>query len=365
MRKIARLSILRGFLFCGLLVAVGCSQPVDKTTVSAATGGVIGAGLGAIIGSQTGSTSGGLAIGAAAGTLAGAMIGNTLESQEVSMRTQDEAIERQEQRIAAQRGEIDELRRINQDDSGKGATGARGSSSTYNAAAYNRGYPQREKVKLNPPAVARTQVSASAGVPARAGATAAATTSYADSAAVSRAVPVQNRAVLAERSAEEPKAKLGSLRENDLGVQADTQAEQLTHNTAVIGEVEQTDSYSQQAASPQVLDSAEALRSMSPQCKEAHSEAGRARLVEDSADKLYHYRRALRLCPGTAQYHLELGETYLAMNRASDAEFELREALRLDPQLATAEQLLAKSGNSSADPSFAAGYDVDENDRSY
>ena len=100
-------------IFCVSLVA--CTEPGQMTGIGAATGGVVGAGLGAIVGNQTGNAGSGLAIGAVAGAGAGAAVGNVLEAQDQAIRQQDEAIERQEQVIRAQRGELDQLRRLSQD----------------------------------------------------------------------------------------------------------------------------------------------------------------------------------------------------------------------------------------------------------
>lgn len=111
--KIISASVL-AVVASGLL---GCTEPGETTTVGAATGGVLGAGLGAIIGSQTGSAGGGLVLGALAGSAAGGAVGNVLEGQEKTLRTQDEAIERHERTIQAQRAELEELRRINQETS--------------------------------------------------------------------------------------------------------------------------------------------------------------------------------------------------------------------------------------------------------
>ncbi len=64
------------------------------------------------------------------------------------------------------------------------------------------------------------------------------------------------------------------------------------------------------------------------------------------ADKLFHFRRALRLCPDSADYHNGLGEVYLVLNRKNDAEFEFKEALRLNPSLYIAKKNLNMINNS-------------------
>jgi hypothetical protein len=78
----------------------------------------------------------------------------------------------------------------------------------------------------------------------------------------------------------------------------------------------------------------------SADCLKAEEEIGRVTAETDTADKLFHYRRALRLCPDNAAYHNGLGEVYLSLNRSSDAEFEFREALRVDPRSRQAQKNL-------------------------
>ncbi len=81
---------------------------------------------------------------------------------------------------------------------------------------------------------------------------------------------------------------------------------------------------------------------LSESCKSAQEEVSRASASKEHADKLFFYRRALRLCPEDASIHNGLGEIYKALNRNVDAEFEFREALRLDPSLAVAQENLSK-----------------------
>jgi tetratricopeptide (TPR) repeat protein len=70
---------------------------------------------------------------------------------------------------------------------------------------------------------------------------------------------------------------------------------------------------------------------LSKECARAQNEVRAAFAAREVADKLFHYRRALRLCPDDPIYHNGLGEVYRSLARWEDAEFEFREALRLDP----------------------------------
>jgi tetratricopeptide (TPR) repeat protein len=90
-----------------------------------------------------------------------------------------------------------------------------------------------------------------------------------------------------------------------------------------------------------VIDAAPSA-AVSEECKKADAEVVKASESKEPADQLFHYRRALRLCPGKAEYHLGLGRVYQSLKRSSDAEFEFREALRLDPSLSAAKESLEK-----------------------
>lgn len=69
----------------------------------------------------------------------------------------------------------------------------------------------------------------------------------------------------------------------------------------------------------------------STECTQAQSELVKAQAALESADKLFHVRRALRLCPEEPLFHHSLGKLYQTLGRSADAEFEFQEARRLDP----------------------------------
>lgn len=77
-----------------------------------------------------------------------------------------------------------------------------------------------------------------------------------------------------------------------------------------------------------------------PECTKAQEEVELASKTDVLADKLFYYRKALRLCPESATYHNGLGEVFLTLNRKEDAEFEFKEALRIDSSLQVAERNL-------------------------
>lgn len=82
----------------------------------------------------------------------------------------------------------------------------------------------------------------------------------------------------------------------------------------------------------------------SPSCLEAENEASRARQASSDADKLFYFRRALRLCGESSNFHFETGKAYLAIGREEDAAFEFRAAVELDSQNQAAKQMLTSLG---------------------
>lgn len=286
-------NIVKGLVLTIAILGVGCTEPGETTGVAAATGGVIGAGLGAIVGSQTGSAGGGLAIGAAAGAAGGALLGNALEAQEQGIRAQDEAIERQERTIAAQRAELEELRRMGQD---------------------NVGFKNRLKTSMDQssPRLPNQQV-------ARVG-----TTTNANSYAVPSGSPKEKDLPIpvaqgAYGSAQAPVSNTSTGKSYSDSLYGSYAWQNKAGNSA--GSTAQVE-----AVKPTSLNA-----NVSTECRQAEEETSKAKVAAEMADKLFHYRRAIRLCPTKPEYHNGLGEVYLALNRRDDAQFEFKEALNIDP----------------------------------
>jgi hypothetical protein len=274
-----------------LVAALGCTKPKETTAVSAATGGAIGAGLGAIIGNQTGDAGSGLAIGAVAGAATGALIGNALQAQQESVRSQDEAIERQERMIAAQRTEITELRNLNPDvvEQKRLALQKRGPS-PYGTRNVNTSAPGS-----------------------------------------------------LSRNSSDPLARLDmrsqSLNERSLGAPSVKAAPVLAAekpNRPTSAQPKSAKASDEGASAKHVSMNSESSES----CGEAEKDRTAAQNAVDSSDKLFHLRRALRLCPNNARMHHELGKVYVSMDRKNDAEHEFKQALGLDPSYAPAKQSL-------------------------
>jgi len=75
-------------------------------------------------------------------------------------------------------------------------------------------------------------------------------------------------------------------------------------------------------------------------CSDAEGEAGRARAAATDTDKIFYYRRALRLCKSKPDFHIEIGKVYASIGRKEEAEFEFSKALEIDPNNSEAQDEL-------------------------
>ena len=292
------------------LSAAACTDPGETTGVGAAAGGAVGAGLGAIIGSQVGDAGAGLAIGAAAGAGTGAAVANAFEAQEKAIQTQEEAIARQERLIAAQQGEITELRHRSQDPApARGAIEPRRTASPLSQSEVleaDRLAMRRDAVANNIPSAAERRMAQPVEAP------------------VVPPVRPETKAVV-----ESPVAARGAYDWKS--------AERSAANPAPVKAIAAPPP---PAPAPVEAKPAAFKAAAGDECGEADKEVQRAAQVGALADKLFHYRRALRLCPNNPAYHNSIGEVYVSLQRMNDAEFEFREALQLDPGYAPAQKNL-------------------------
>jgi len=292
------------------LALSACTKPKQTTAIGAAAGTAIGAGLGAIIGNQTGNAGSGVAIGAVAGAATGALVGNALQAQKEAIASTDEAISRQDQALRAQRSEIEELRRMQSDTS-------TGQTSTVNAYLVEQ---KRMELRKRGPAP-RGQQSVSRYVPPPLPSKSSeplARYSGKPSQSVPRVAPAQQPKI--ENSAP-PSSTGGSLKEVDLASAASAQAP---------------------AVAPQQDTTAKAAlkTSVDSTCEESKQVREAATSATDDSEKLFHLRKALRLCPNSAETHYEMGKTYLNMDRAADANYEFKQALSINPGHKEARQSL-------------------------
>jgi tetratricopeptide (TPR) repeat protein len=308
--------------------AISCTPAKETTAYGAATGGAIGAGLGAIVGNQTGDPGSGLVLGTVAGSATGALIGNALQAQQEKVDRQEAVIAKHENVIKAQRSELDELRRMGQDPTASGSSLGNANPPLerdlgVGPSVGSQSLNQQGPIHLNPPKLDGARASASS------------LTSYSQP-PVPRSdtvvKPVANTNIATEQTETTTVTRSAFSAEQANPVEdttalvpaapADEKAGVAWENTSAAAVVPQ-------GAAP------------SGDCVKAQEEVGAVESSSDPADKLYHYRRALRLCPDNSPYHNGLGEIYLSLKRPDDAEFEFREAVRLDAGNAQAKKNLA------------------------
>lgn len=332
-------------LFCvsmAVLIATsGCTRPRQTTAVGSGIGGALGAGLGAIVGNQTGNAGSGLAIGAAAGAATGAIIGNALQAQDEKTTAQNETLKRQEKQLQAQRNEIAELRSMNSD-SGYAAT----PRYRYRQPSIDSSSPEVERQ------MARLQ---QRGPNPRNPGVAAYRESTYKPTTVTTPTKKENQSLArydvrsqmqAEKSVEKPKTQPAATT-------TDTEPKTVAAVQLSKERLPDPEPETKQATEKEVIpetspesDTESTGKKVVPatnsaECKEALNEKELALASAENSDKLFHLRRALRLCPTNAAFHYELGNTYAAMERTSNAEEEYKQALSIDPSMAAAKNALA------------------------
>ena len=323
------------------LLTSACTEPGRTTGYAAAAGGALGAGLGAIVGSQVGSAGAGLAIGAAAGAGAGAAIGNALEANDKKMAAHDERLNRQDELIRAQRNEIASLRNVDRDtypaaSTGNGSTrgGVRGVAAS-NFADRSTG---KGATALDTGGVRYASASEIAAAKSRAEGMANAQSSRAQlssnyiktaSASTTTASVKPSLPVSETRRGDTAKTD-DSVSEKNL-IDTPTSAISATgHESMVNSKIDKAPTTTSDDASDTTTATVNTT-SKTTECSNGEEEVAKADQASDSADKQFHLRRALRLCPTSAKYHVTLSDLYLTLNRRDDAIFEAKEALRLDP----------------------------------
>lgn len=295
------------------LVISGCTKPKQTTAVGSVAGGAIGAGLGAIVGNQTGNAGSGVAIGAVAGAATGALIGNALQAQDEKVAAQRETLRRQEQSIRAQRSEIEELRRM-QSDTGYSST------RTHNVNAYLVEQKRLQLQKRGPAPRGQPDSSSYSPPPL----------------ALKSSEPLARyESTKAPASIEQEKVKASAA--VGKGIQERELASAHSTNTIAVKTEAQVEAVA-------IKDDTKAKIAETTHAKSGCEEGKEAREIaassSDDSDKLFHLRKALRLCPNNAETHYDLGKAYLNMDRAADANYEFKQALSIDPSFTQAQESL-------------------------
>lgn len=336
----------------------------DEPTQGAVVGGAMGAGLGAIIGSQTGSAGAGLAIGGLVGAGTGAAIGSSLQERNEAMRAQEEQLERQQQRIAANRRAIEQLQAgrdprtaaVNRSFSSPATGSGRVGAALSPVETSGIGTDRRAALKAAPPMLKAAPITSAP----RSAATVTERELIPSERSSTEAIP--------SRSFESPKI-VEQARTGSLSVGVNSSGNSRVAGTTIKAErerievpvvPEEIERISVDPESEAVEKVAEELPKFGGEsgaitaglqtgpkdddCLIADGELNLAAKAAASADKLFHQRKALRLCPNSARSHIAIAETYLSLGRRSDAEFELREALRIEPSNETAAAKLKEIG---------------------
>lgn len=281
--------------------------------MATATGAAVGTGLGAIIGSQAGSAGGGMAIGALAGAATGAAIGSQFERQEGELEHQRLKLERQEELLKANRARLEDYR---QGSDARGSLGVVNTPSGYRGSGRAVPYSAAEATDLTPaPRVPEKKLAPrQVDVPAR----------VVEKKRVEPVLEVAEKKVTEtplENPVETPKQELPVVKSSTLPPPAGTEESMPAKSTTPPAESD-------------------------GDCTKAAQEFSRAKSSVSDADRLFYLRRALRLCPSNASYHLEVGRIYNRLGRTEDADYEFRQALDLEPGNAEAKKELARLSES-------------------
>lgn len=329
-----------------LFVTVGCTQPGETTGLGAAAGGALGAGLGAIIGSQSGAAGSGLALGAVAGSAGGALIGNAFQAQQEAIRTQDEAIERQERMVRAQRSEIEELRKMNQDTPSRRAVPSSVAASSVSQNRSKISVPSQQAAR-RVPQIANSQ-------PQRASAP------VIDTEDLRRPAAKAEMETIRKIEEEAPRAKLREPSRDETRIVERDLTDPSFRDVPIVKDVETLGEFEENRNSSKTLgdddsigrgSSTDEKKLSASSCQQAKDEMSQSSASSESSEKLYHLRRALRLCPENPAFHHELGKVYLMLKRPADAEYEFKQALSVDPSYKPAQRSL-NDLDSSGSPKF-------------
>lgn len=309
---------------CFLVLAIlGCTEPGDATKMGAATGGAIGAGLGAIVGNQVGNTGSGLVIGAASGAAAGAAIGNALDAQDKKFAAQQENLTRREQALNAQRSEISELRRMN-NDAPQGAIGGMGDSYSQGYGSSSGSFTVPSDVRYANSSEIQNARARMNPIPSR---------QFESAPPVQAFEPRRPLEEVIQRPIPAPIKRGDPVRGAPSAILPPPKSHGTVKERSLIAEEpmkqETSEPVAQEPAAEKITASLNSASEGSSECGNASAEVKKADAASDIADKLFHLRRAIRLCPTDAQFHKSLSEVYKKMGRDEDAKFELQEASRL------------------------------------
>lgn len=338
----------------------GCTPAKRATGLGATTGALVGGGLGAVVGNQTGNAGSGALVGALTGAAAGTIIGNKFDEQQATLDAQKVEIERVKAEAQSSAAELrSHKRQVNAHSAGvshsvteayKKARPVSAERGRYGWSGTGESAPTTKKSSK----VVKQKSSSSSYK--KSSSYKSSTSSHAKSAKksapVSRRevevvpqimppdpmkpvvpkVPTIDQAAIDNAPAAIPMPETPKVEAPKIDVPAEVEKLDTTPPTAIdpFADFDDVSKLDKGSGSTDGQPLGAYKWGGSKECAQASTEAQKGKAAADTADKLYHFRRAIRLCPGKAEFHKILGDTYTAMGRKLDAEFELGEAQRLE-----------------------------------
>ncbi len=295
-----------GSIFCvgAILCLVGCAKSFDRERVGAVAGAAVGAGLGAIIGNQAGSTASGLTLGAIAGMGTGVLVARSLAPSGEAAVVNPSVAGWQSPAVATIDPAQDKIESALQSDNALGATALPVDPQRKDLAhLYARAHPMRETevLKLKRARAARREKAKQVARLQRNGARGAS----AEVSALQHEILEARKQIALSDKIENPQVVV----QTEPGVPSTEAAEsaKAAYDWRDLTPPERGG----EAAAPTVSD-----------CDVAQSEIAIAEGLQGANDKLFHFRRALRLCPNNVQYHQRMSQFYSTVERPLDAQYE-------------------------------------------
>lgn len=332
--------------------------------MGAAAGAAIGGAAGAVIGSTSGNAGEGLLLGGAVGAVSGAVIGTELGERDQEYASHKETLDNQDRQIQYQNRQLDKVRGSSFDTSGRfiipsnnrsslsrpTKVNSYASSRTYSPAVQTKPVVQNQEItnqlraRLTEPSQIKPKTSLIAPPQAKTVLASGGTLNSLPKSAVAPAIKPAESA-LKQNKTEDLLKQESAKKEVNTALNKSVKPESSVNNASVA----KLDTAKTEQAKTGVTEAAKVTTESAGSCSEAEGEARRARTAATDTDKIFYYRRALRLCKTKPEYHVEMGKVYSSIGRKEEAEFEYSKALEIDPNNRDAQDeltvLMLDSGN--------------------
>lgn len=324
---------------------------LSPTAFGALAGSAVGASLGLILGSTGGNAGEGFAVGALGGAALGAAVGHQMDKGDNKGIEEEDAVDRSLKKAANNQSSSNTKQARN-----KSKTKYNISSKNSSSATKKTSIASKSK-KSNEEKLAKSET----GKTSRARMTSQKAEQKPASkieipASVTKTESVKVESAIEEKvneSQEVLSSNAEVAKTNEVVEQSVVQAVSDSGLPPAAKNVEQSDGVRINNSASETLETSQIsgaedktveskrAASLDPACAEAASEAKRANSAGSEADKLFYLRRALRLCPSQASYHIAAGRVYANIGRSRDAKISFQKALELDPENQEAQQELS------------------------